>query len=55
MSQFRKVSEENTKKGLEIEGILAEECCESHFQVTHLLIPEQKTAPDSWEVKMKDN
>ena len=51
MSQFRKVSEENTKKGLEIEGILAGEFCESHFQVIHLLILEQKTAPDSWEVE----
>ena len=47
VSQVIQVSEENTKKGLELGGILAGELCESHFEVTHLLIPEQKTAPDS--------
>ena len=49
--EFGKLSKANTDNGLETGGVLAGEYLGTHYQVTHLLIPEQRGAPDSWEVR----
>ena len=50
VAQFRKVSQSNTEKGLELGGVLAGKFCESHYEVTHLIVPQQRGQPDRWEV-----
>ena len=49
--QFEILSTENTDRGLETGGIIAGVHTNQHFQVTHLLIPEQTAAADRWEVQ----
>ena len=50
VSEFGKLSKTNTDNGLETGGVIAGVYLGTHYQVTHLLIPEQRGAPDSWEV-----
>ena len=45
------LSRDNTERGLETGGIIAGVHTNQHFQVTHLLIPEQTAASDRWEVQ----
>jgi proteasome lid subunit RPN8/RPN11 len=40
----------NTTKGLEKGGILAGSHLDDHYQVTHLLVPEQSATSTSWDV-----
>jgi STAM-binding protein len=48
--EFDKLSRMNTNKGLETGGILAGSHLEDHYQVTHLLVPEQSATSTSWDV-----
>ena len=48
--EFDKLSRLNTSKGLETGGILAGSHLVDHYQVTHLLVPEQSATSTSWEV-----
>ena len=49
--QFEILSQDNTDRGHETGGIIAGIHHDDHFQVTHLLIPEQTSASDRWEVQ----
>ena len=49
--QFEILSQDITDKGHETGGIIAGIHHDDHYQVTHLLIPEQTSASDRWEVQ----
>jgi hypothetical protein len=49
--QFEMLSKETTDRGHETGGVLAGIHHDDHYQVTHLLIPEQTSASDRWEVQ----
>ena len=55
ISKFENLSKPNTEKGVETGGIIAGKHIGtgtgSYFQVTHLLIPQQISASDRWEVQ----
>ena len=50
VSKFDRLSKSNTEKGVETGGIIAGKHMGSYFQVTHLIIPQQISASDRWEV-----
>ena len=49
--RFSKISERNSKDKKETGGILAGLRKKNHYQVTHLIIPDQTGGPDRWEVE----
>ena len=51
VSKFDNLSKSNTEKGVETGGIIAGKHMGSYFQVTHLIIPQQISASDRWEVE----
>ena len=51
ITEFGQLSKENSDNGLETGGVLAgKQEDDGHFQVTHLIIPEQTAKADFWQV-----